>query len=230
MTVSELSAYLKIGEKSLLRMANKGDLPGLKVGSQWRFPKVVIDDWLSSRMRHTSDEAIVDVVRRADKNIPLSRLMYPGKVIMNINPGSKQEVLRQLIVPLLADSVIGDADGFVLKLLERERMVSTAVGRGIALPHPRHPDEVHATRSAVVFGRCPDGTDFESPDGKPTHLFFLVCATGEVVHLRIMSRLAWMLRDARFADQLKTAATEAEILSSIVSKEAEYAQAEQQKG
>ena len=96
MTVSELSDYLKIGEKSLLRMVNKGDLPGLKVGSQWRFPKVVIDDWLTSRMRHTADEAIVDVVRKTDTNIPLSRLMYPGKVILDIRPGTKDEILRQL--------------------------------------------------------------------------------------------------------------------------------------
>jgi len=226
MTLNELAQYLKISDKSLLKMVNNQEIPGMKVGNQWRFQKVVIDDWLTSRSRTVKDETISDIIKKTDVFIPFSRLLYPGKVVLDIKPGTKEEVLRQLVKPLISERIVGDIDGFIVKLLEREKLVSTALGRGVAVPHPRHPEEIYATRSAMVFGRCREGVDFESPDGKPVFLFFLVCATGEVVHLRIISRLAWMLRDVKFLDQLMLAPTSDEILSLIVKKESEQLVAE----
>ncbi|OGV62062.1 MAG: hypothetical protein A2498_07530 [Lentisphaerae bacterium RIFOXYC12_FULL_60_16] len=219
MTSAELADYLRIAEKSVLRMVNKGEIPGLKVGNQWRFPKVVIDSWMASRMRSAPDEAMSELMRKTDVQVPLSRLMYPGKVLLDMTPADKPGIFRQLVQPLVQDRIIGDPEPFIIRLQERENMVSTAVGRGIALPHPRHPGDVHATRSSVVFGRCPQGVDFDAPDGRPVTLFFLICATGDVVHLRIMSRLAWMLRDVAFVEQLGSVVSEADVLTAIMRKE-----------
>ena len=105
MTLTELAHYLKISEKSLLKMVNNKEIPGLKVGNQWRFQKVVIDDWLTSRIRSVKDENVSDIIKKTDSFIPFSRLLYPGKVVLDLKPGTKEGILRQLAQPLLSERI-----------------------------------------------------------------------------------------------------------------------------
>jgi len=98
---------------------------------------------------------------------------------MNVQPGTKEEVLRQLVQPLVEHEFVKDGEDFVIKLMEREQMISTALGRGIAFPHVRRPREVQAVQPVLEIGICRQGTDFEALDGEKTSLFsfFTLIAT-----------------------------------------------------
>ena len=210
MTLSEVAEYLKLAEKTVLRMVHEEKIPCARVASQWRFMRTVIDDWLLSQMKQLhKDDLEAYVAQRADE--PFYRLIQTD-LILELKPGSKEEVLAQLIQPLVERKLIRSKAIFLEKLMERERMISTALGKGVAVPHLRHPQENPGGSSLLVIGICRPGTDFEAPDGKKTQLFFLLCSESEVVHLRVMSRLTAILRRKDVPDRILAAGRKDEVI------------------
>jgi len=191
LTVEEVATYLKVSKKTILRMAQAGEIPSMKVSGQWRFFRTYLNEWLAAHLKGRESPASGDL---HESFAPLTRLLRPEHVIENLKPGSKEEVLRQLAAPLVRDGIVADEDRYVENLLARESVVSTAVGRGIALPHVRRPEEAGVSRTCVVAGLCPEGTDFASLDGKPTFLFALCCSRNDAGHLRLITRMSLILR------------------------------------
>ena len=189
MTLSEVAAYLRLAEKTVLRMVHKGQIPCAKVASQWRFLRAMIDDWLTVKMRVVPQNDLARLIESSPGVVPLSRLLGEQTILLDIQPGSKEEVLEQLVRPLVGMHFVDAARPFVEKLLERERIVSTAVGKGVAIPHLRNPRENPIGGPLLVVGICKEGTDFDAPDRNKTHLFFLLCTDSEVVHLRVLSKV-----------------------------------------
>lgn len=220
MTMPEVAAYLKVAEKTVQRLIQRQEIPCAKVGNQWRFVRGAIDAWLLERMRLTA----ADTADPAADRTPapgLARLLRADLVLPHLRPGRKAEVLAQLVAPLSQAGLIPDAEFFLAKLLEREEMVSTAVGFGLAVPHLRHPGESPAQEPCLVIGRLSEGLDFQAVDGQPTYLFCLVCAPSEVVHLRLLARLANMARDRHFLREVLAARDAAQILGVFAAKDRE---------
>lgn len=219
MTLSEVAHYLKLAEKTVLRMVHKGEIPCLKIASQWRFVKTVIDQWLLSGMNNVNGKER-DVFFRSEATlIPLSRLTSKDKIIIDCEPGSKEYILRQLIVPLIEDNTITNRDRFLEKLLQRERMVSTGVENGIALPHLRHPDQDIVLETSLVIGICKKGTNFESIDGRKTRLFFLICTNDEVLHLKILATIGRMIKTTNIQERFLKSEKSEEILHLLIEYE-----------
>ena len=189
MTLAEVAVYLRLAEKTVLRMVHKGQIPCAKVASQWRFLRSMIDDWLIAKMRVVPQNDLARLIESSPEVVPLSRLLRSEHVVLDIRPGSKEDVLRQLVGPLLRSQFIDREKPFIDKLLEREGIVSTAVGRGVAIPHLRNPEENPRGGPVLVVGICREGTDFDALDGEKTHLFFLLCTDSEVVHLRVLAKV-----------------------------------------
>jgi len=189
MTLSEVALYLRLAEKTVLRMVHKGQIPCAKVASQWRFLRSMIDDWLIAKMRVVPQNDLARLIESSPEVVPLSRLLNAEYVVLGLRPESKEEVLRQLVQPLLRSRFIDREKPFLVKLLEREKIVSTAVGKGVAIPHLRNPQDNPGGGPVLVVGVCREGTDFEALDGEKTHLFFLLCTDSEVVHLRVLAKV-----------------------------------------
>jgi PTS system nitrogen regulatory IIA component len=189
MTLPEVAAYLRLAEKTVLRMVHKGQIPCAKVASQWRFLRSMIDDWLIAKMKVVPQNDLARLIESTPEAVPLSRLLKEENVVLDIRPGTKEQALRQLVQPLLRSKFIDREKPFVDKLLEREGIVSTAVSRGVAIPHLRNPEENPGGGPVLVVGICREGTNFESPDGEKTHLFFLLSTDSEVVHLRVLAKV-----------------------------------------
>ena len=221
MTVNEVAKYLKISEKSVIRMAQKGEIPVTKIASQWRFMKAVIDDWLISRMDVSNKSYLSNVSKN---NIPLytSRLIKPEYILMNIEPGNKETILKQLIKPLIENNLIKDEQIYLKLLIEREEIVSTAIGKGIAIPHIRNPKQYPIAQPSIIIGICKEGTNFESFDSQETYIFFLVCADCEVVHLKIMAKIAFLTKNTSILNKLKKAKYPNEIFSEIIRLDQEF--------
>ncbi len=127
----------------------------------------------------------------------LNDILIREACIVDMKARTKKEALRELS-EVLAGSVKGlDGAGLLDMLLERETLGTTAMGDGIAIPHAR----VEALdRLLASFGRSRQGVDFDSVDGKPTHLFFLLVAPGREgsAHLLTLARLSRMLSSPEF--------------------------------
>jgi len=215
MTLAEMADYLKIAKRSLLRMAQAGDIPGTKIASQWRFMRSVIDDWMISRMKSLPAGELEKLIQSDKVPLPLYRLLPVELVGLDIRPGGKKQVLEQLLDVLAGGGLPVDRRVFLHKLLDREDMVSTAIFPGIALPHFRKPEECPLPEPRVVLGVCRQGTDFDSLDGRPTHVFFLICAGNVVVHLKIIAELALLFRRASLVEELLAAPAPAAALQAL---------------
>jgi PTS system nitrogen regulatory IIA component len=223
MTLSEVAVYLRLAEKTVLRMVHKGQIPCAKVASQWRFLRSMMDDWLIAKMRVVPQNDLARLIESSPEVVPLSRLLKAEYVILDIRPGTKEDVLHQLVQPLLRSQFIDREGPFVDKLLERERIVSTAVGKGVAIPHLRNPQENPGGGPLLVVGICREGTDFEALDGEKTHLFFLLCTDSEVVHLRVLAKVNRIAGRKDAMARLICAESPAEVLQVLIRADQEGA-------
>ncbi|HUV07978.1 MAG TPA: PTS sugar transporter subunit IIA [Spirochaetia bacterium] len=219
MTLSELAAYLKLAEKTVLRLVHRREIPSFKVASQWRFKRSLIDEWMMTKIQGMPSSDLARLIESDHENVPLSRLINKDTIIMDLRPGSKEDVLRQLIQPLIRESAIAIEDDYLKMLLDRERMASTALSMGVAIPHIRNPRENPSGGPYLTIGICRGGTDFQALDGAPTFLFILLCAERETVHLRIMAKITLFLRRQSIIKKLISAGTEEEILSLFLHEE-----------
>jgi PTS system nitrogen regulatory IIA component len=205
MTLAEMADYLKVAKRSLVRMARRGDIPATKVASQWRFMRSVVDDWLIGRMKSLPDRELETLIESEKLPVPLSALIRPQLVRLDIEDLGMEGVLRLLTEPLVREQLLNDSGDFVEKLVEREEMVSTAIFPGIAIPHARKPEECPVVEPRIVVGVSRDGVDFNSLDGQPTFLFFLICANQVLLHLKIIAELALIFRRPGLVEILKIA-------------------------
>ena len=224
MTLTEVAGYLKLSEKTIHRMLRKQSIPCARVGGQWRFMKSVIDDWLYSQMQVLPRNDLARLLKKDGELVPVSRLMKQELVLTGLTGNNKQEILTNLITPLLNLGMIDSTDFFLQKLLERETMASTAIGEGIAMPHLRRPEENIIKEPVIVAGISKPGLEFAAFDHQPTHLFFLLITDSEAVHLRVMARLAALLKDQQFTVDLKSAPTAGAFLGRFIEQENRYLQ------
>jgi PTS system nitrogen regulatory IIA component len=148
--------------------------------------------------------------------------ILPEALVIPVLKGkTKEEVLRELAAAMAAQHPDIDANRLVEVLWERERLGSTAIGDGIAIPHGKLP----GLKTVLgAFGRHPQGVDFQSLDGKPTKLLFLLVAPEDSVglHLKALARVSRLLKDPAFRNQLMTAADQAELYRCIHEEDDKY--------
>ncbi len=211
MTLTEVSTYLQLAEKTVLRMAQRGEIPAAKVASQWRFLRPVIRDWLVGQMQ-TMPEAKLDAMANLKpRTLPLHEVVRPELITLKVTPGPKEQVLRQLMEPITQTGFAANPSLLLDSLVERERMMTTAVGHGIAIPHPRQPLLDMFPEPAIALGICREGVDFDAIDDQRVHLFFLICATREAIHLDLMAKVAWFSRGPERMQALMAASTKKKV-------------------
>jgi PTS system nitrogen regulatory IIA component len=147
-------------------------------------------------------------------------ILAPDRVVPELRATTKQGVLEELAA-LLAGATGTDAPKLLSVLRERERLNSTAIGEGIAIPHGRLP----GLRGVVAgFARSTPGVDFDSVDKQPTHLFFVLVAPDDAaaMHLKALARISRLLKDKEFRARLLEIPTREGIHAAIVAEDARF--------
>ena len=215
MTLAEVAEYLQLAERTVLRMAQRGDIPAAKVASQWRFMRPLVREWLVGQMQAFPAPQAAGDVGLKDPLLPLSEVLHGELMTFDLKPGPKESILRQLLAPLLRTGFANDTNLLLRSLLDRERMMTTAVGHGIAIPHPRRLLPGMFPEPAVALGICPEGTDFGAIDDQLVHIFFLTCATREELHLQLMANLSWLTRREGLIANLRAASSHQQVLDLV---------------
>jgi len=129
-------------------------------------------------------------------------------------PVSKEDALNQMVELMVNSGKIRDKEAYRKEVYKREEESTTGIGEGIAIPHGKG-DFVSKPGLAAMVVK--DGVDFDSLDGEPVHLIFLIAApnTEDNVHLDVLSKLSMLLMDENFAKNLKNAATVEEFLQIV---------------
>ncbi len=148
-------------------------------------------------------------------------ILAEESIIPELKGRTKKQVLEELIDALLAHKPRMDRERLMGVLLERERLGSTGIGDGIAIPHGKVKD---LDQLILSFGRSAQGVDFESMDGKPVHLFFLLVAPESCagIHLRALAKIARLLKNNSVRKRLGKVGNKEEIYSVIQQEDEEF--------
>jgi PTS system nitrogen regulatory IIA component len=147
-------------------------------------------------------------------------VLHKEAILGDLKAQNKKGILEELVTPVAAITQVNQED-LVKVLMERERLGSTGIGGGIGIPHGKMKD----LESLVLgFGLSRKGVDFESLDGKPTHIFFLLVtpenSTG--LHLKLLARISRILKNEPFKDRLLNASDSDEIFGIIKDEDEEF--------
>ena len=160
-------------------------------------------------------------------------LLMTDIMIMDLDATTKAEVIDEMVHNLYEHGIIDNEEVYKKDILKREAEGSTGMGDGIAIPHA-HDEAVK--KPAVMFARSVKGVDYQSMDGQPAHLFFMIAAPegGDNTHLKALAALSQVLLDPAVVSALKAADTPQKVqdifAKAVAKKEAENkAQEEQEK-
>lgn len=150
----------------------------------------------------------------------LSEIIDENSVIPELRAKDKRGVLEELAEAISKHVLSVDKGALVKVLLERERLGSTGIGDGVAIPHGKL---TGVDRPIISFGRSKEGLDFDSMDGQPAYLFFLLVApeNSAGIHLKALAKIAKMLKNSLFRKRLMEAQSRKEIHQMIVQTDEE---------
>jgi excisionase family DNA binding protein len=193
MTVKQLAAYLSVNERTVLKLVADSTLPGVKIGNQWRFRKAMIDTWLDDQMLGVTPRMVEAPVPPANaRSLSLDSCFAPDHVLPELQAGTKSAVIEELAAFAHRLGLVRDRTWLVGALVERENVMPTALGNGLAVLHTLRRNPVQIVEPFLILGRSVAGVDFDALDGAPTHLFFLVGLKYEELYLPFLSKIVQM--------------------------------------
>lgn len=217
MTIRQLADYLNVNERTVLKLVSDGTLPGVKIGSQWRFRKAMIDTWLDDQMLGVSPRYLDEVSLHPSPAwmLDLSSCFRPSHIIPKLASTTKTTVIGELATKAYELGLIRDQTWFMGALIERENVMPSAMGNGVAFLHTlrRHPEQV--TRPFMILGRSTEGIEFDALDGKSTHVFFVLGLKFQELYLPWLHKLSQMFADPRAVEAVLRASGTDEIFEVV---------------
>lgn len=200
--MSDVKKILNVSESTIRRWLAEGKIPAYRLGNQYRFSPTEIEAWVLKRRvgassSHDAKGAIAEALSEEDdlakplggaQQFSLFRSLHKGCVFNDIKGSTKEEVIINA-VERLAKEIQLDGDLIADLLLQRERMMPTALNRGIAVPHTR---EILLQQSqdivSAVFLEKP--IPYGALDGQPVHTLFFLFSSNDKQHLHLLAKIA----------------------------------------
>jgi fructose-specific phosphotransferase system IIA component len=142
----------------------------------------------------------------------LSKFCDETLIVFNLKSTGKDEVIEELVELVATSAMVKDRDELLADIKERENLVTTGIGYGVAFPHAK----TKAVKGIVIaFGRSAKGIEFDAIDHKPVYLFFLIAAPEDAIgaHLNVMARLSYMMKSEANRERLMTATSPGDVLA-----------------
>jgi len=144
----------------------------------------------------------------------LSKFCSEDLITFELKATDKESTIDELVKLASKSQLVKDADDLLKDVKEREELVTTGVGYGVAFPHAK----TRATKGIVIaFGRSDKGVDFDAMDHKPVHLFFLIAAPEDAIgaHLNVMARLSYIMKSEENRKKMMDVTSPGELLQMI---------------
>ena len=194
LTVRDTARLLTTDENQVHRWIESGEIPFDRAADQLRLNRSELLEWATTRGIRLSAEVFRE---QGEPQAPLIDALRVGGIHYAVQGTTREGVLRTIVERMpLPDPA--ERELVVQVLLSRERLGSSAVGDGIAIPHVRHPLVFHGGRPLLTLSFLATPIDFDAPDNKPVFALFTMISPTIRTHLQLLARLAAALHDARF--------------------------------
>lgn len=204
LTIPEIARCLALPESTVNRWIRQGRMPVKRVDNTCYFSQAALERWARERnlpyCPPNTDQQTCGQPPQED----LERAMKRGGIHYHVQASDVESALRAAaeLVPELSDE---QRDELFQSLLARERLASTGIGRGVAIPHPRTPATAYAEPARITTCFLENPIDFNAVDDEPVFVLFVLLSPSVKQHLHLLSRLAFCVRDDTFVDFLKSA-------------------------
>lgn len=207
MNLEQVASILHRDVREVTKMADRGHLPGQKVGGQWRFASAEINYWIEQKMSDFTEQQLTNLETGASKgNIDRSplvtTLLSEDTMAVPLQASTRTSILRELVKVAEQSWQVWDPEALLNAVKAREDMTSTAFASGVAFPHPRRPQPGILGESVIAYGRTLNGVPFGGGAGV-CDLFFLVCCQDYATHLRVLARLSRMMLHPGVVESLR---------------------------
>lgn len=214
LTVKDAARLLSVSEKTVYRWIKQETIPVYRLNDQYRFNRVELLEWATANRISVSPE-IFEEAEGAQNSLPsLSDALNSGGVAYRVGGKDLSSVFRSVLdVMKLPEEV--DREFLHQVLLTREKLGSTGIGDGIAIPHVRNPIVLHVNKPSVTLCFLENPIDFGAIDGQPVDILFVIVSPTVRAHLHLLSRLSFILQNSDFKDKVKSQASREELMDSI---------------
>ncbi|MBE6349470.1 MAG: helix-turn-helix domain-containing protein [Spirochaetaceae bacterium] len=211
LTIEEVAKYLRVSERTVYDWAQKGEIPSGKIGTVWRFKKTEIEKWVNDRLSSNTKPT------NLSNQIKVKNFLSPDRILF-LSHSTKQDALVELAQNLSTAPQIKNEQELTAEILKREELMSTAIGRGIAIPHVRLSS---VTDLVMSVGICKsDIIDFQTIDDTPVRLLFMIAASynQHAYYLQTLSYFSAKLKNKELHDALLNAETPLEVYNLLIAE------------
>lgn len=210
LTIEEVAKYLRVSERTVYDWAQKGEIPSGKIGTVWRFKKTEIEKWVNERLSSGSKAA-------PGEKIEVKNILSPDRIVF-LNHSTKHDALLELAGNLSTAPQVKYSDELAVEILKREELMSTAIGRGIAIPHVRLSSVTDLVMSVGISKV--DIIDFQTIDETPVRLLFMIAAAynQHAYYLQTLSYFSSKIRNKDLRDALLSATTPMEAYNLLIAE------------
>ena len=202
LTIEEVAKYLRVSDRTVYDWAQKGEIPAGKIGTVWRFKKQEVENWVNARLSSQS--------QKNDETVQLKNILSVDRITF-ISQSSKRDALVELSEVLAKAPQIKNAQELTQEILKREELMSTAIGKGIAIPHVRLSS---VTDLVMAVGICKTPiNDYQTIDDEPVKLLFMIAAAynQHSYYLKTISQFSSKFKDTALLNSIYLAKTEQEV-------------------
>ncbi|HIW35889.1 MAG TPA: PTS sugar transporter subunit IIA [Candidatus Treponema faecavium] len=209
LTIEEVAKYLRVSERTVYDWAQKGEIPSGKIGTVWRFKKSEIEKWVNDRLSSGARQNTPATVVQIKNILSADRIIF-------LNHSTKRDALLELAANLSTAPQVKNGQELAIEILKREELMSTAIGRGIAIPHVRLSSVTDLVMS-VGISRT-DIIDFQTIDDTPVRLLFMIAAAynQHSYYLQTLSYFSAKLKNKALRDSLLAVKEPAEVYDLLV--------------
>jgi PTS system nitrogen regulatory IIA component len=225
--VNSLARYLHLAPQQVVKLTERGKLPGRKVAGQWRFAKPDIHHWLEHRIGLSDEVELLEVEAVLQRSAPpenqheirLGELLPIEAIAVPLCARTRNSVIDSMVELAARTGWLWDAKEMAEAVKAREDLHTTALENGVALLHPRHPMPKILSQPVLALGCTSSGIPFGAA-GPLTDVFFLICSVEDRGHLQTLARLSRVLTASGFLNALHQAANAEEAHQLVVETEA----------
>jgi nitrogen PTS system EIIA component len=203
LSIEKIAHALALPKGKIERWIRQGRIPLVRQDNACTFDQHALERWASQHnLTFRPDEPQIQKCTPSDEN-SLTAALENGGIHYDVAGTQAGEVFQSAVDHL--DCVpAANAPLLVEKLIEREALASTGIGKGIAIPHPREPESIGIRNPAVAACFLSAPIEFHALDGRPVSILFILLSPSVQAHLQILSKLSFCLRQEDFVAFLKT--------------------------
>lgn len=199
LSMKDVMEIIDAPESAVLKFIKSGKLPAHKINHQYRFNKQDLKEWIIRNNISVSEKTIKNFFAEP---VSLEGLLVRGGALTIKGGHDIREILKNAVSKMKMPPETTPEE-VLSSLLEREEMMPTSIGMGIAIPHPRNPVISDVENESITMCMLEEPREYGSLDGKKVHTLFIIMSANPRRHLEILSKLVFICRRERFAGMLE---------------------------